>query len=266
MSARLRSPLAIHCILSLGAFLPACQPQIDLDDSASDSSTSETHGSSTSLGGTSTTTLDPDSTSDTSGLTSHDDAAPEDSGGPGEGESSGEHPTDESSSSTGEVPTDESSSSGDEEPERVDPIVNGGFEDGRENWSVFGFGSFTVSDEQAHSGSYSGVTTDRRETYDSIMYDLSSAMLPGWTYDISIWVRIENMSSADFSLALRRTCPLGGSDASYTFLETVTVNDVEWTQVATSYTVEDCDEDAEMLLFFDAPIEATVYIDDLVVI
>ncbi len=67
-------------------------------------------------------------------------------------------------------------------------LINGDFETGTIDWTVWGANLSVSSD--AHSGSYSALMSNRKNPYDALVRDITSLLVNGKTYTLSEWVKI----------------------------------------------------------------------------
>jgi len=233
----------------------------DVAGDADESSTTGKHEPATGTVGGPTTTTSAE-TSTTGELSSGGPSGTSDDPGTETGSSGNSSLGGESSSG---LDGDDDSSSGAQPPERVNLIVNGSFEEGREPWLDFGYTYFSISEEQARSGTYSGFVGDRTASFESISYDLSETLEQGRDYEISIWARSDKLSSTAFNLAMEQRCSAISDASTFTTLTSQMITDEAWTQVIATYWVEPCDSSPLLRLYFDVAVEADIYVDDLVV-
>jgi len=104
-------------------------------------------------------------------------------------------------------------------------ILEIGFEDGTtmgfEGRCGDGTEILTVTDEAAHSGNYSLLTTGRALAWHGPSLNVTEYVEPGITYDISVWVLAKTPESSQFRLSTQ----IGeGSAASYANLQVHTIS------------------------------------------
>lgn len=115
-------------------------------------------------------------------------------------------------------------------------LVNDGFEGSTDGWSNFGTATLTDTTADAHTGSYSLAVTARAASYAGPSLDLTSQLVPGATYQFSVWVKLlpgQTVSSLGLNMTMKRT-PSGGS-AAYDGIATATANDSTWVQLTGQY-------------------------------
>jgi len=67
-------------------------------------------------------------------------------------------------------------------------IPNGGFENGKQGWSVWG-ANFQISDD-AHSGSSAALISNRNNPWDALVKDITGILENNQTYNLTAWVKI----------------------------------------------------------------------------
>jgi len=67
-------------------------------------------------------------------------------------------------------------------------ISNGGFENGTIGWTVWGASLSTSTD--SHSGSLSALVSNRKNSWDAVVQDITSKLVNGGKYTLSEWVKI----------------------------------------------------------------------------
>ena len=112
-------------------------------------------------------------------------------------------------------------------------LVNPGFEEGTVGWNGRGctFSTSTVS----RSGSYSGYATNRNSTWQGIKQSVLGKMIPGETYTISAWMKLENSSSDQIVATIEQRDDRG---TNYTRVDTATGYSNLWTRLSGSFTLE----------------------------
>ncbi|WGL18361.1 endo-1,4-beta-xylanase [Microbulbifer bruguierae] len=152
--------------------------------------------------------------------------------------------------------------------EEVDPnLVNdGGFEGSSlsGNWSAWWSGgtSLAVSNEQAQAGSQS-LKVSARAANSMPSYNLTAAVVPGTTYDVSVWVHHSGPDAAPVGLTRKLACD--GMDDSYSGIasaESVAAN--SWTELTGTLEVPaDCTV-TELRAYFEGIPDTveTLYIDE----
>jgi len=141
-------------------------------------------------------------------------------------------------------------------------LVNPGFEEGTSGWSDRG-GTFSTS-TVSHSGSYSGYATNRNFYWDGIKQSVLGKMIPGETYTISAWMKLENSSSAPIIVTIEQRDDRG---TSYTRVNETTGYDSRWTQLSGRFTLEAVGILTTLDVYFEGPAEGVnYYLDDVEVL
>ncbi len=142
------------------------------------------------------------------------------------------------------------------------------FEDGTtQGWVPRGEASVSVATDVVHSGSYSLLTTDRKEGWNGATVDVSGLLEPGNTYEIGGYVRLaEGEPDSRVVITMQRT-PVGG-DALYEWIAPSPENgvtDAEWVYLQGRYSFSGAV--SELLLYVESPDEELVdfYIDDITI-
>ncbi|MGH9584242.1 MAG: carbohydrate binding domain-containing protein, partial [Bryobacteraceae bacterium] len=116
-------------------------------------------------------------------------------------------------------------------------LITDGFEDGgTDGWGNFGAATVANTTADAHSGSHSLQITARGASYAGPSLDLTSQLVPGATYQFSVWLELlpnQTVSSLALSMTMKRT-PSGGS-AQYDGIGTATATDSSWVQLSGQY-------------------------------
>jgi GH35 family endo-1,4-beta-xylanase len=139
-------------------------------------------------------------------------------------------------------------------------LTNPGFESGTTGW--YGVGcNLTASTNVYRSGSRSGYSYNRTNTWSSIRQSMTGKMLPGKTYHISGWMKIEGASSSGINVTVAKT---DGSGTSYTWVASTTGYDNKWTYVSGTYTVNVTGTMTDIFVYFEGPpTGVNYYLDDV---
>ncbi len=141
-------------------------------------------------------------------------------------------------------------------------LINPGFEEGTSGWSDRG-GTFLTS-TVSRSGSYSGYATNRNFYWDGIKQSVLGKMIPGETYTISAWMKLENSSSAPIIVTIEQRDDRG---TSYTRVNETTGYDSRWTQLSGRFTLEAVGILTTLDVYFEGPAEGVnYYLDDVEVL
>ena len=145
-------------------------------------------------------------------------------------------------------------------------INDGGFEGASlsGNWSAWWSAgtSLAVSDEQAQAGAQSLKVSARTEN-SMPSYDLTAAVIPGTTYDVSIWVQHSGPDAAPVTLTSKLACE--GADDSYSAVassDAMAAN--SWNELTGTLAIpEDCSVNELRLYFEGTPLEVeNLYMDE----
>ncbi|WP_105103061.1 endo-1,4-beta-xylanase [Microbulbifer pacificus] len=156
--------------------------------------------------------------------------------------------------------------------EEEDPnlVMDGGFEGSSlsSNWSAWWSGgtALAVSSEQAQAGSQS-LKVSERAANSMPSYNLSAAVVPGTTYDVSVWVNHSGPDAAPVTLTRKLSCE--GADDSYSGVVSVEgMAAGTWTEMTGTLEVPaDCTVNELRLYFENIPDTVeTLYIDEFSVI
>ena len=121
-----------------------------------------------------------------------------------------------------------------------------------------GTGILTVTDEAAHGGSYSLLTTDRKQNWNGPAINVAPYITAGESYDISVWVLPKSPDSSTFILSTQ----IGdGLSAQYVNLQSKNISTAQgWTEMTATYTYGEGDFITVYVENSDA--SAEFYIDD----
>jgi len=112
-------------------------------------------------------------------------------------------------------------------------LINPGFEEGILGWNDRGctLSTSTVS----RSGSYSGYATNRNSYWHGIKQSVLGKMIPGETYTISGWMKLENSSSDQIIVTIERRDDRG---VSYIRVDQSTGYNNRWTRLSGRFTLD----------------------------
>jgi glucuronoarabinoxylan endo-1,4-beta-xylanase len=140
----------------------------------------------------------------------------------------------------------------------VELLVNQGFEEGTTGW-VNRSATFSVTDSQAHSGSYCGVSTNRTSTWMGIKQSLLDKMSDGETYTISAWVKTSGTDDT-VKISIEQNDENG---TVYTTVAEGTANNSEWTELTGEFTYNSTGIVTVLDVYFEGPSEGIdLYVDD----
>ncbi|MHC4633291.1 MAG: carbohydrate binding domain-containing protein, partial [Planctomycetota bacterium] len=141
-------------------------------------------------------------------------------------------------------------------------LVNPGFEEGTTGWAGRGC-TFSVS-TVSRSGSYSGYATDRNAFWDGIKQSVLGKMIPGETYTISAWMKLENSSSDQIIVTIERRDDRG---VSYIRVDQSTGYDSRWTRLSGRFTLDVVGVLTTLDVYFEGPASGVnFYLDDVEVL
>ncbi|MCL2031565.1 MAG: glycoside hydrolase family 11 protein, partial [Oscillospiraceae bacterium] len=121
-----------------------------------------------------------------------------------------------------------------------------------------GTGVLTVVTEEAHSGQYSLLITDRRQSWNGPAFNVAPLIVPGSSCEISVWVLVKSPDSAPLTLSTQ----IGeGAAAEYINLQSKSVSKAGgWTELTGQYTYGGADF---ITVYVESGSTATeFYIDD----
>ena len=127
----------------------------------------------------------------------------------------------------------------DQEAERMELIVNGGFEDGSEPWTTQESATLELVTEEAYSGSTSLKVSDRTDTASGPKQDLTGQLTAGQQVEVTAHVKYnDGPDSKTFNLCIQ--C---GDWTGIDVAASVTAQKGEWATITGTYTIP---EDADM--------------------
>ena len=141
-------------------------------------------------------------------------------------------------------------------------LVNPGFEEGTTGWNGRGcdFSTSTVS----RNGSNSGYATNRSFFWEGIKQSVLGKMMPGETYTISAWIKLDNSSSDQIIVTIQRTDDRG---TSYIRVDTSTGYSDRWTRLSGRFTLDVVGILTTLDVYFEGPAQGVnFYLDDVEVL
>ncbi len=105
----------------------------------------------------------------------------------------------------------------------------------------FGWGPTVVGvSTEAHSGDQSAIGTGRTDSWNGIAYDImnntSEPLVPGGSYALDAWVRINGAATGNVNFTTQHACAEGGGD-QYTGIGATAATDTGWAQITGGLTV-----------------------------
>ena len=141
-------------------------------------------------------------------------------------------------------------------------LVNPGFEEGTTGWA--GRGCDLSTSTFSRSGSYCGYATNRSFFWEGIKQSVLGKMLPGETYTISAWIKLDNSSSDQIIVTIEQRDDRG---TSYTRVDTSNGYDSRWTRLSGRFTLEAVGILTTLDVYFEGPApEVNFYLDDVEVL
>ncbi|MCP4608364.1 MAG: hypothetical protein GY845_06585 [Planctomycetes bacterium] len=141
-------------------------------------------------------------------------------------------------------------------------LINPGFEEGTSGWSDRG-GTFSTS-TVSRSGSYSGYATNRSAFWEGIKQSVLGKMIPGETYTISAWMKLENSSSDHIIVTIQLTDDRG---TNYIRVDEATGYSNRWTKLSGRFTLDVVGILTTLDVYFEGPAEGVnFYLDDVEVL
>jgi glucuronoarabinoxylan endo-1,4-beta-xylanase len=143
-------------------------------------------------------------------------------------------------------------------------VTNPGFENGTAPWAPRGDGSctLTVTTAQKHSGSYSGLATNRTATWNGIKQSMLGKMTNGNSYTISAWLRASRRSTG--TVSIERTDDRG---TSYFTVASGSITNSGWTKLTGDFTVDIVGTCTTLDVYFEGPNAGIdLYADDASVV
>lgn len=153
----------------------------------------------------------------------------------------------------------------------VNLVANGGFESGAvAGWASWNGSTLVASVDQARSGNFSLHASARPNDAQFAVYNLTSGVTPGTTYQVSAWALHTGADPTTVRLAAKVECTSATAPAghnTYPWLSNNTaVAPNTWTQLSASLVIPDCDIVDVAIFFEGTPAGIDVYLDDVAVV
>jgi endo-1,4-beta-xylanase len=141
-------------------------------------------------------------------------------------------------------------------------IVNSGFESGNTNgWSAFGSSTISTTQEQAHTGAFSLLSSNRSANWNGPSINLKPLLQPGKIYRFSFWVRLQNSSSDNIQMMISQSD--GSPSTQYISLDQKQATNQGWVQLSAAFSLNVTGTLNGLYLYFQCPSVATnFYLDD----
>ncbi|MBN2183621.1 MAG: carbohydrate binding domain-containing protein [Sedimentisphaerales bacterium] len=141
-------------------------------------------------------------------------------------------------------------------------LVNPGFEEGTTGWDDRGCVLSTST--ESRSGSLSGYATNRDSTWQGIRQSVLHKMIPGETYSISAWIKLDNASSDQIVATFEQRDDRG---VSYIRVDQATGYNSQWTRLSGWFTLEVVGLLTTLDIYFEGPASGVnFYLDDVEVL
>jgi glucuronoarabinoxylan endo-1,4-beta-xylanase len=138
-------------------------------------------------------------------------------------------------------------------------LINPGFEEGISGWDDRSC-SLSTSIE-SRSGSYSGYATGRNATWQGIRQSVLDKMIPGETYTISAWMKLENSSTDQIVATVEQR---DDRDVRYIRVDQATGYDSQWTRLSGQFTLDVVGILTTLDVYFEGPASGVnFYLDDV---
>jgi glucuronoarabinoxylan endo-1,4-beta-xylanase len=137
-------------------------------------------------------------------------------------------------------------------------LINPGFEEGTLGWNDRGctFSTSTVS----RNGNYSGYATNRNSYWQGIKQSLLGKMIPGETYTISGWMKLENSSGDQIIVTIEQRDDRG---VSYIRVDQSVGYNNRWTRLSGRFTLDVVGVLTTLDVYFEGPAQGVnFYLDD----
>lgn len=145
-------------------------------------------------------------------------------------------------------------------------VVQNDFEDGTlQGWIPFGGVTLANSTVAAESGIHSLLTTGRTATYNGPSLDLTSKLVAGATYEVSIWAELVSGETATQLDVTMKNTPSGGGSTQYSqVVAPANVTDGAWVNLKGTYSFSGSVND--LLLYVESSSATeSFYIDNVVI-
>jgi hypothetical protein len=140
----------------------------------------------------------------------------------------------------------------------IELLVNKGFEDGTTSWLGRSC-TFTTTNAQAHSGTYSGVATGRTSTWMGLKQSLLDKMANGETYTISGWVKTTGTAD-EVKISVEQSDANG---TQYISVASGTASNSGWVELSGTFTLNATGTLTVLDVYFEGPAAGVdIYVDD----
>jgi endo-1,4-beta-xylanase len=153
-------------------------------------------------------------------------------------------------------------------PTQQNLLADGGFENGIAGWSSWNGAVLSASTDAAYSGSQSLRATDRPNTNQFAVYNLTGLVSPGTTYSVSAQALITGTDTDTVRLAAKVECsnPPEGHNTYPWLHNRAGVVPGEWTEISAELVIPDCNV-VDVAIFFEGTSPGKdVYLDEVTVL
>lgn len=149
-------------------------------------------------------------------------------------------------------------------------VADGSFETGVAGWQSWAGATLTASNAQARTGAQSLLASNRTNTNQFAVYNLTSRVARGTTYSVNAWTLIGGSATDTVRLAAKVECTAATAPAghnTFPWLHNNTgVVPGTWSQLSGQLVIPDCDI-VDVAIFFEGTAAGTdVYLDDVSVL
>jgi arylsulfatase A-like enzyme len=143
-------------------------------------------------------------------------------------------------------------------------IINGGFENGQDNWQKFGAAvSIANSNTEKYEQTSSVLVSDRNAPWNGIKQDLTNVLEPGKRYHFSAWVKLAGNADSQ-TIRLGIVQDLLGSETTYPNIDQITATSNAFSLIEGDYTAPSTGNgeiNSLNLTVNGAPIGTSFYVD-----
>jgi hypothetical protein len=155
-------------------------------------------------------------------------------------------------------------------PPRANLVADGGFESGTAGWQSWNGSSLSATADQAYSGNQSLLASNRPNTAQFAVYNLTGLVSTGTTYAVSAQTLITGSETNTVRLAAKVECSAATAPEghnTFPWLHNHTgVNPGEWTGLSADLVIPDCDIVDVAIFFEGTSVGVDVYLDEVAVV
>ncbi len=153
----------------------------------------------------------------------------------------------------------------------VNLVVNGGFESGAvTGWQSWNGSTLVASTDQARTGNFSLHASARPNENQFAVYNLTSVVAPGTTYQVGAWARHNGAAATTIRLAAKVECTAATAPSGHNTFPWLANNSAVapnmWTQFSANLVIPNCDIVDVAIFFEGTPVGIEVYLDDVEVV